>query len=144
MFALEPCIYGNTIIIPIAVVPPSPGGTQPRLARPPFLVPAGSWTLVWNLVTIPSRLPAATFPTENGIELQETGAIRFNASARISDTQWSASAVTSSEASMSSVSYNINFNWPGDPEVLVSSTDRKVISHDPTIVVSHDPIEPPT
>lgn len=146
MFALEPCLYGSTIIIPIAVLPPSPGGTKPRLARPPFIVPAGRWTLVWNLVTIPARLPAASFAAENGIELPATASVTFSSSVRISSTQWSASAVTSAEADMSAADYIINFYPPGDPGngAPLTSSDREVMSHDPTVVIAHDPIEPPS
>jgi hypothetical protein len=151
MFPPAASTYKNNIFIPIAVLPPLIAGTEPRLVCPAFLVPLGDWLIVWNLVTINyPQIAHAVFTQSDGIEPKP--GLSFTSSKRISDTQWVTSFKNSStEAVIETIlaAYVINFDYPmptaENPNAIgtFSSTNRKVISHDPTIVITHDPIEPP-
>lgn len=145
MFSPTPCTYrNNTIIIPIAVHV-IPGGT--RLVCPPFIVPSGDWTLVWNLVTITDpESPHAVFEPKTGIQAVLGAHHKLRPSKQISDTQWAASFSANCEATVEPFSYAVRYILPNPSgkRVLYDSTERKVITHDPTIVIAHDPVEPPT
>lgn len=151
MISPAPTTYRNNLIVPIAVVPPLIPGKEPQLICPPFIVPPGDWVIVWNLVTIHySELAHATFPAERGIELMIGQAQNFNSSARISETQWVASVSNGTKADQSKafpLFYIVSFLYPdggaGNSPMLYTSENRHVIRHDPTIVVSQDPVEPP-
>lgn len=142
--------YKNNIIVPIAVLPPLVPGKEPQLVCPAFIVPLGDWLIVWNLVTIHyAQLAHATFPEQQGIALILGQPQNFTSSMRISDTQWTASIVNTPKEAMAKafpLSYVVSFYYPpaGNPNdrKLYTSEDRSVISHDPTIVVSQDPVEP--
>ena len=141
--------YKNSLIVPIAVVPPMVPGKEPQLVCQPFIVPLGDWFIVWNLVTIHTPLAAhATFPESAGIALLLGQTTNFTSSTRLSDTQWMTSILNSPKESMakaSPLSYVVSFYYPGGGDAngkLYTSADRGVISHDPTIVVSQDPVEP--
>jgi hypothetical protein len=149
MFAPAACVFRNTIIVPIAVLPPSLPGGEPQLVCPPFIVPTGTWTLVWNLVTLNTpEAPLATFPEEQGVVPLLGTSQKFDSFRRISDTQW-INTLTNPEdkakAKATPLSYLIRFYYglPVEPN-LFTSQDRRVIGHDPTIVVSQDPVEPPS
>lgn len=143
--------YKNNIIVPIAVLPPLVPGKDPQLVCPAFIVPLGDWLIVWNLVTIHyAQLAHATFPDQRGIALILGQSQNFTSSTRVSDTQWMSSIVNAPHTTMpkvSPLSYVVSFYYPmadsSNERKLYTSEDRGVISHDPTIVVSQDPIEPP-
>ena len=149
MISPAPTTYRNNIIVPIAVLPPLMVGKDPQLVCPAFIVPPGDWLIVWNLVTIHyAQLVHATFPDEKGIALILGQAQNFTSSTRVSDTQWVASIVNAPKETMAKafpLSYVVSFYYPapGSPNErkLYTSEDRGVISHDPTIVVSQDPID---
>ncbi len=143
--------YKNNIIVPIAVLAPPVPGKDPQLVCPAFIVPLGDWLIVWNLVTIHyAQLAHATFPDQKGIALILGQTQNFTSSMRVSETQWVSSIVNTPRETMAKafpLSYVVSFYYPpaGDSNErkLYTSEDRHVISHDPTIVVSQDPIEPP-
>lgn len=152
--SLTPNTYRNNILVPIAVLPPLIAGKEPALVCPPFIVPPGDWLIVWNLVTIHyAELAHAIFPEERGITLILGQTQNLHSSSRISDTQWLASIVNDpkdQQAKAFPLSYVVSFLYPtvssqgnSPPPILYTSQDRHVISHDPTIVVSQDPVEPP-
>ncbi len=151
MFAPGVSIFKDTIVVTIAVFPPLPGETDPRLCCAPFIVPKGNWTIVWNLVTVQDspresnvQLAYATFPDEMGIYLLLSQDINFDSSNRVSETQWVTSLPCYIDKKVYALSYVIKFNYgPANNRASFSSENRKVIDHDPTIVVSKDPIEPP-
>lgn len=141
--------YKNNIIVPIAVMPPLVPGKEPQLVCPPFIVPLGDWLIVWNLVTIHyPQIAHAIFPEEAGIALLLGQKPNFSSSTRVSDTQWMASILNAPQESMakaSPLSYVVSFYYPAGASnggKLYTSQDRDVIRHDPTIVVSQDPVEP--
>lgn len=147
-------LYRNNIIVPIAVVPPLLPGKDPQLVCPAFIVPPGDWSIVWNLVTIHyAELVHATFPETRGVELMVGQPQNFNSSMRISETQWAASVSNETKSELSKafpLFYVVSFFYPGPTAagatatpVLYTSQNRGVIRHDPTIVVSQDPVEPP-
>ncbi len=140
--------YEHNIIVPIAVMPPLVPGKDPQLVCPAFIVPPGDWLIVWNLVTIRHpEITNATFPAEKGITLMLGQDQNFTSSVRVSETQWVASIVNdpkSEKAKVFPLSYVVSFYYspPGsNQKVLYTTQDRDVISHDPTIVVSQDPID---
>jgi hypothetical protein len=151
MISPTPTTYRNRLIVPIAVVPPLIPGKEPQLICPPFILPPGDWVIVWNLVTIDdSELPHATFPADHGIDLMLGQAQNFSSSTRISETQWVVSVSNGAKADQSKafplfyiVSFLYSAGGAGNSPVLYSSRNRHVIHHDPTIVVSQDPVEPP-
>ncbi|MDX1998750.1 MAG: hypothetical protein SF066_13620 [Thermoanaerobaculia bacterium] len=151
MISPSPTTYRNRLIVPIAVVPPAISGKEPRLICPPFILPPGDWVIVWNLVTIDdSELTLATFPADHGIDLMLGQAQNFNSSTRVSETQWRASVSNGAKADQSKafpLFYIVSFHYPaggaGNAPALFTSKNRHVIRHDPTIVVSQDPVEPP-
>jgi hypothetical protein len=153
MIAPAPAVFRGNLIIPIAVLPPLPPDGKPRLFCPPFIVPPGSWVISWNLVTIVQPEQGhATFPDIGGIQLLLGQDPNFIHSAKLSETQWLA-RITNVEREDKPkafpLAYLVSFLYPmtvggknGVP-VLFTSKDRDLISHDPTIVVSQDPVESP-
>ncbi|MEP7009578.1 MAG: hypothetical protein ABJC13_04580 [Acidobacteriota bacterium] len=140
--------YEHNIIVPIAVMPPLVPGKDPQLVCPAFIVPPGDWLIVWNLVTIRQpEIAKATFPAEKGIALMYGQGQNFDWSRRISETQWVASVGNGPKTAMAKVfplSYVVSFYYPApgsNKKVRYTTKDRGVISHDPTIVVSQDPID---
>ncbi|HXU34250.1 MAG TPA: hypothetical protein VN851_27065 [Thermoanaerobaculia bacterium] len=150
MISPAPTTYKNNIIVPIAVLPPLMPGKEPQLVCPAFIVPPGDWLIVWNLVTIHyAQLAHATFPAENGISLIFGQDQNFTSTLRVSETQWVASILNGPKEGKSKafpLFYLVSFLYPtpGNPNgpTLYTSQNRNVIRHDPTIVVSQDPVEP--
>lgn len=141
MFSPTACIFKNNIIVPIAVVPRA--NALPQLVCQPFVVPKGTWRIIWNLVTIfepeSPQSEYATFPEENPINPAPGSDPHFTNPEPISDTQWAVSITVGDEEALARpIPYLIDFLYSGE-----SFNSRKLIRHDPTIVVSKDPIEPP-
>ncbi|HEV7667047.1 MAG TPA: hypothetical protein VGS22_00860 [Thermoanaerobaculia bacterium] len=158
MIAPAPALFRDNLIVPIAVLPPLAPDGKPRLVCPPFIVPPGSWVISWNLVTIVQptivqpELGHATFPEIGGIQLLFGQDPNFTHSAKVSETQWLARITNikrEDRAMAFPLAYLVSFFYPmtvggqNDVPVLFTSEDRDLISHDPTIVVSQDPIESP-
>jgi hypothetical protein len=149
---LTPSYVGHTIIVPVLVSQPMIPEGPPQLQAPTFVLPQGSWSIIWNLVTI-FPFQFAAFQEQEGIVIPPNQALSFTNSVFLSGTQWQASIVNDITEDLLPISYIINFSLSvtnQDVELspsavpsagIFSSQDRKVISHDPTIAVSKDPIE---
>lgn len=140
-------LCNRTLIVPLAVVPPLEEGGDPSLLCAPFIVPQGSWTIVWNLVTLSAPRGAedppalqATFAAGRGILPVFGQELRLLNCWQLSPTQWAASIVNEIEKRADAVTYDIAFDYGGKNGGYRS---QDVCHHDPTIVVTKDPIEPP-
>lgn len=149
MISPAPSTYKDNIIVTVAVLAPQVPGGKPRLVCPPFIVPPGDWVVIWNLVTISqAEVVAATFPKAKGIVPLLGQGQNFTLSTQISDTQWLAkisSGPRDDKGKAFPFSYEVRFYYPATKQKrkhVFSSTDRELIRHDPTIVVSQDPVEP--
>jgi hypothetical protein len=139
----------NTIAVTVTVYPPSPGGTCPQVRCPTFLVPGtGPWTIVWDLVSINDPLRVddpkaryAAFEQGRGVALFLGQRQNFTAEKRVSDTQWAVSFTNDGRDVVESLGYEIRFTY-GEENALFSTTNRQVLHHDPSRVVSKDPVEP--
>ncbi len=119
----------------IVAVPPSESGITVTTA--PLAIPHGSWTLFWDLMvaTTPELHaefgdPGITFPLESlppniTVESQPSG-----------DATQVSAKIRNHVTTTNSFNYDVNVSWSlGESDVVVKHT-----VHDPTIVVTQDPI----
>jgi hypothetical protein len=142
-----PTLCNRTLFVPLAVLPPAEKGGTPTLLCPTFVVPQGEWTIVWNLVTLNPQRGAddpeplqARFAAGKGILPIVGQELHTTISWAISPTQWAASIVNQIEKRVDAITYDVAIEY-GDGNDAYES--KKICHHDPTIVVSKDPIEPP-
>ncbi len=132
MSSPEYSVFSDTYVIPVIVHPPVLGNPEAKVYCPTFILPKGLSRIVWNLVTLGPRV--AVFAEEGISELLD-GPYKLTDSAAVSPTQWTAHLRHDCPQLFDGIAYRINFHFTDDTENLYQ--------HDPTIVVSRDPIEPP-
>jgi hypothetical protein len=146
-----PTLCGKTLIVPLGVFPPPVDKEEPTMVCAPFLVPKGIWTIVWNLVTLheprgkddPEPLQA-TFAEKGIAPLFGQEVKLLTPPWQVSPTQWAVSIDNQTEKRADALSYDIAIQYgpannSGDRRVYRAN---EICHHDPTIVVTKDPIEP--
>jgi hypothetical protein len=125
--------FGSTVNIWVYV---ETEGEENKALIAPFWVPKGTWTLVWNLVTLhlDRGAPLATFAAP-GILLKsgEHQRLVVLKEGRASDTQYWMTVENMDAPEQALLGYDILFGG--------GLRMRQV--YDPTIIVATDPIDPP-
>ena len=119
------------------VVSLAPGQEDASIQTAPITVPAGTWTLRWNLIP-GSGVTTAIFPLQDGIVPRPPVPpnVSVDSSQRNPDkaTQW-VLELTNQVVSVNSFNYDILINWSSGSNALL-----RHLVHDPTIAVTKDPI----
>ncbi|MFY9821466.1 MAG: hypothetical protein WAM82_08790 [Thermoanaerobaculia bacterium] len=130
----------NQVISATVIISKVPGQPEPNIVAAPIHMPAGPWTMQWNLIA-GSGIASVTFPLTDGVVVPQDQIppiplnVTVGESQRNSDTQWQVEFVNAVRT-VNSFKYDIAV-------IPVDSANRflgQVIVHDPTIAVTQDPI----
>jgi hypothetical protein len=137
-------IFSRTFVVPVMITPPANADQCLKVSCEPIIVPPGRWKIVWNLIVADLKLASpAKLDRKEGIQTLLKPGYYLTDSVWISETQWEAMLEHDCKILVDAISYEICFTY-GTSNHLYRTTDRRLIRHDPTIVVSRDPVEPPT
>jgi len=130
-------LFRDTIEVPLYAVTDTKDGTT-HLYAAAFFLPLGSWTVVWNVITMGMDAASEpfTFDATAGVQLRlaPLNALDILWQKQLSPTQW-ALRLENYAQEIATMSYEVTLDQPGG-----------LVLHpfDPSVVVTPDPIEPPT
>ncbi|HEY2295616.1 MAG TPA: hypothetical protein VGM86_33340, partial [Thermoanaerobaculia bacterium] len=132
-------VISTTVIVSLLSDP-----LEPSVIAAPFTMPAGDWTVQWNLIA-GTGIASAVFTQDNGVFVPEDQQppippnVTVGPSQRNSDTQWQIE-FTNAVTTVNSFKYFLQIIWTSFLSDTSNTRTGELIIHDPTIAVTQDPM----
>lgn len=121
----------NKIYVPVYAGTPNSNSQTPPICTPPLVIPRGIWTVIWQLN--PSKY--AQFGDKGVTKQNPEDVWNFDLTCSVSEDRWMITAIAINNAKVpNACRADIHF---------LDLILNKPFTHDPTIAVTPDPLEPP-
>jgi hypothetical protein len=127
----------RTIYVPVRVSPPTLGSGDPLVWTPPLALPKGTWKVIWQLDPESLQLAKFIFP---GIEKHDPNSVPQ----LIVENNWIGTDHDHCAVTLTNQTNEVEEPASCSMDFYLEKPQGGTFTHDPTIAVTKDPLDPPT